>query len=548
MRKDVPAGIAVAGLLVPEAVAYSAIAGLPAAHSLIAAIIGLGVYAVLGRSRFAIVSPTSSSAAVLAAALSTLGVVGATRTEFAIVLVSVAGVLFIVAGLMRLGFVASFVSRPVLRGFAFGLALSIVIKQLPVIVGIDASGSNVIMLLMHLLGAVATWHWAGVGLAAAALMLITVLRRVSWLPAGFIVLAAGICLSYFIDLPLHHIALVGPLSFDIARPVIPHLDSHRAIAVISAASPLALILFVEAWGTMRTLGLRHGEALTPDRELFALGAANVAAGLAGGMPVGAGFSASSAGEAAGAASRITGGVAAIAVAGLALFGSNLIARVPEPVLAAIVISALMHALNPQPITRLWRLHRDQFVATIAVVAVLLLGVLNGMLVAVALSVLAIIQRLSAPTVAVLGQLRDTADYVDITRHPEAIIDPAILIVRPGEPLFFANAERIFADVEKRSGAGTRTIVVSLEASSDLDSSAVDGLLESAARIAARGQQLILAHVKDPVRDLLIAVGGVGASLGKRATRTVAEAVNAAQLSPPISPTSTSLMQPDLAPA
>lgn len=528
MRKDLPAGIAVAGLLVPEAVAYAAIAGLPAAHALVAAVVGLGVYAIVGRSRFAIVSPTSSSAAVLAAALGTLGVVSAARTEFAIVLVACTGVLFVAAGLARLGFVASFVSRPVLRGFAFGLALSIVIKQLPMIVGVGASGTNVILLLVHLLEAVTTWHWAGLGLAAAALALMVILRRVSWLPGGFVVLVAGVCLSYFIDLPLHHVALVGPLDFALARPDVPRLDPRQAVAVVSAAAPLALVLFVEAWGTMRTLGLRHGEALTPDRELVALGAANLAAGLFGGMPVGAGFSASSAGEAAGAVSRVTGVVAAMMVAGLALFGGNLIARIPEPVLAAIVISALLHALSLQPIMRLWRLQRDQLVASIAVVAVLLLGVLNGMLVAVALSVLAIVQRLSVPAVAVLGKIIGTDDYVDVSRHPEAVVDPDIFIVRPSEPLFFANAERIFANVEKRAGGETKIIVISLEASGDLDSSAVDGLGESATRITARGQRLILAHVKDPVRDLLMVAGAAVAPLGERATRTVAEAVHAAQ--------------------
>jgi MFS superfamily sulfate permease-like transporter len=528
LRNDLPAGIAVAGLLVPEAIAYAAIAGLPAAHALIAAVVGLSVYAIFGRSRFAIVSPTSSSAAVLAAALGTLGVVGTERTEFAMVLVASAGILFFLAGLVRLGFVASFVSRPVLRGFAFGLAVSIVIKQLPVIVEVSADGSNVIMLLLHLLATAATWHWVGVGLAATTLALLVVLRRVAWLPGGIVVLAAGIGLSYFINFPLHDVALVGPLKFDLVRPDIPRLDGAQALSVIGAAAPLAMILFVESWGTIRTLGLRHGEATTPDRELVALGAANLAAGLTGGIPVGAGFSASSAGETAGAASRTAGAVAAVGVAGLVLVGGNLIARVPEPILAAVVISALLHALNPQPIVRLWRLQRDQLVASIAVAAVLVLGVLNGMLVAVVLSVVALIQRLSRPAVALLGQLGDGGNYVDLARHPEASVVPGILIARPGEPLFFANVERIFADIENRADYGTKVIVVSLEASSDLDSSAVDVLGESATRIAARSQRLVLAHVKDTVRDLLISAGGIVAPLGEHSARTVAEAVNTAK--------------------
>ena len=527
------AGLAVAGLLVPEAVAYAAIAGLPPSHALIAAVAGLGVYAVVGGSRFAIVSPTSSAAAVLAAGLATLSLPGIGREDAALLLVVMAGCLFGMASVLRLGFVASFVSRPVLRGFAMGLALTIVIKQLPVITGIAATGLNPLALLYHLLSQAGQWHWASTLLGGVALAVLLVLKRWPSVPGGIVVLVAGIALSSIINLPAHHIALVGSLQFALALPAVHALDIAQVTAIAAAAAPLALIIFVEAWGTTRSLGLRHGESLRPNRELAALGAANLIAGVAGGMPVGAGFSASSAAEAAGATSRRAGAAAAVVVAVMATAGRPLIALIPEPVLAAVVIAALLHALDPRPIVRLWHLRRDAVVASVAVAAVLLLGVLNGMLVAVLLSIAALIRRLSTPNVAVLGQLGTSTDYVDVTRHPDAGIDVGILVVRPSVPIFFANAERIFATIEALAAQPTtRGVVLSLEDSDDLDSSAIDALGESLIRLTARGQSLTLAHLKDPVRDILHLAGEGLAQLAEQGARTVAAAIVTARSTRP----------------
>ncbi len=521
--------MAVAGLLVPEAVAYAAIAGLPPSHALIAAIAGLGVYAIVGRSRFAIVSPTSSAAAVLAAGLAILNLPGVGREQAALLLVVMAAGLFLAASLLRLGFVASFVSRPVLRGFAMGLAVTIVIKQLPVITGITAAGRNPLELLFHLLAQGGQWHWASTALGGAALVLLLALKRWPSVPGGFVALMAGIALSAIVDLPAYHIELVGTLHFDFGLPSVPMLNPAQFAAIAVAAAPLALIIFVEAWGTTRSLGLRHGETLRPNRELLALGVANLCAGVAGGMPVGAGLSASSAAEAAGASSRLAGAVAGVAVAVMALVGRPLIALMPEPVLAAVVIAALLHALDLRPILRLWHLRRDAIVASVAVIAVLLLGVLNGMLIAVLLSVVALVQRLSTPEVAVLGRQGTSSDYVEVARHPEAIVDLGIVVVRPGVPIFFANAERIFATIEVLANqTAAKVVVLSLEASNDLDSSALDTLAESTTRLAARGQVLFLAHLKDPVRDLLLLAGDVLAQLAEHGSRTVAAAVATAR--------------------
>ena len=526
---NIVAGLSVAGLVLPESIAYGSIAGLPPAHALAAALAGLSVYAIAGRCRVAIVTPTSASAAVLAAALASLGA-GApgARLALTLALVGCVGLLFVLAGLLRLGFVAAFVSRPVLHGFAFGLAASIVLRQFFSVTGVHTTGSLLIRQLLQVVAGAARWNVAALAIAALALSIMLGLRRWRMLPAAFVLLASTAALSFIVDFSRMRVPTIGRIALVIDWPALPQFGVSQWLSVGSASLPLAMILFVEAWGTSRTLALRHGQTLDPNRELVALGLANLAAASVGGQPVGAGFSASSANDAAGATSRLAGTVAAVALAGLLAVALPLIARVPSAVLAAIVIAALTHALDPRPLLRLWRLGRDQWVALVAAVGVLAFGPLYGMLLAVLLSVLALVRRLSEHDLDRLGQLDGGRNYVDLARHPDARVDPAILVVRPREPLFFGNAEAIMNAIERATSAETRVVVLSLEESYDLDSSAVDVLGESATRLKARGQRLILGRLKDPVRELLAAAGEPLATLAAEGHRSIADAVESAR--------------------
>ena len=526
---NIVAGLSVAGLVLPESIAYGSIAGLPPAHALAAALAGLSVYAIAGRCRVAIVTPTSASAAVLAAALASLGA-GApgARLALTLALVGCVGLLFVLAGLLRLGFIAAFVSRPVLHGFAFGLAASIVLRQFFSVTGVHTTGSLLIRQLLQVVAGAARWNVAALAIAALALSIMLGLRRWRMLPAAFALLASTAALSFIVDFSRMGVPTIGRIALVIDWPALPQFGVSQWLSVGSASLPLAMILFVEAWGTSRTLALRHGQTLDPNRELVALGLANLAAASVGGQPVGAGFSASSANDAAGATSRLAGTVAAVALAGLLAVALPLIARVPSAVLAAIVIAALTHALDPRPLLRLWRLGRDQWVALVAAVGVLAFGPLYGMLLAVLLSVLALVRRLSEHDLDRLGQLDGGRNYVDLARHPDARVDPAILVVRPREPLFFGNAEAIMNAIERATSAETRVVVLSLEESYDLDSSAVDVLGESATRLKARGQRLILGRLKDPVRELLAAAGEPLATLAAEGHRSIADAVESAR--------------------
>ncbi|PXA83973.1 SulP family inorganic anion transporter [Nostoc sp. 3335mG] len=525
-RNDLVAGISVAGLMLPEAVAYAGIAGLAPGRAVLAAIAGALVYALIGRSRFAIVSPTSSSAAILAAALAAMPGGAAQQGILATLAVAMAGGLFLISAALRLGGLTGFIARPVLRGFAFGLAITIILKQLPTLTGASVSASDIFLLAWRLVVAIPQWHAASVATGLVALAALLILRKMPAVPGAFLVLVLGIAASAALDLPAHGVAVVGAMDVRPDWPTLPHLSFATLSRLGQMVVPLVLILFAESWGTMRALALRHGDTIAPDRELGALGLANLASALVQGMPVGAGFSAGSANEAAGATSRLAAIVAGIGLAALVLVATPLIALLPEPVLAAVVIAALTHALDPAPLTRLWKLDRDQYVAIGAALGVLLFGVLDGMLIAIALSIAAMVRKLAAPQLVELGQLSGGHDYVDVARHPEAVRIPGVAIWRPAEPLFFANAERVLGEVEARLHAApdSRALVLSLEESFDIDSTALDALTEFAQRIAKAGTRLHLARVHDDVRDLLAKAGAD--ALASASSYSVADAVAA----------------------
>ena len=524
LTRNLLAGLSVAGLMLPEAVAYAGIAGLAPGRAVLAACAGGLAYALIGRSRFAILAPTSSSAAILAAALASLPGNSATHAVMATLLVGMVAALFGLIAVFRLGGLASFVSRPVLRGFAFGLAVTIIIRQLPTLTGVHVPAGNVGAVLASLLSHMSALRPASLLLGMATLIALLSLRRFPHIPGTLVVLLLTILLSLAIDLPGAGVALVGPIALDFGLLHLPSFPFALWAQLVQLAVPLTLILFAESWGTMRSLALRHGDTLEPDRELGALAAANLASALVQGMPVGAGFSAGSASEAAGAQSRLTGLVAAGSLGVLVLFANPLVAHIPEPVLAAIVIAALTHALAPAPIIRLFRLHRDQWIALAAAVAVIALGVLNGMLVAVALSIGALLHRFSRPTVSELGQIGDGHDFVDRARHGDAHTVPALAVYRPNAPLFFANAEMslgvIMAGALRHADA--KAIVLSLEESNDLDSTAIEALAEFARTLALKDRRLVLARAHDHVRDVLERAGLHELAVG--ATFSVADAV------------------------
>ena len=507
--RDVLAGLSIAGLLLPEAVAYSTIAALAPQAGVIALFAGLLCYGLFGTSRFAIVSATSSSAAVLAAATATLANGDPQlRSTLAVGLVLVTGVLFLLAGAFRLGSVTSFIAKPVLRGFAFGLALTIILKQVANVVGVHLTDANLVRFAPQLFEQLPQWNWPAASVAAVALLLLGVFSRFPRVPGGLLVVVIGIAAGQWLNLPAYGVKMIGIIDLSLEVPNLPALPFSDWLRLGEVGFALVMILYAESYGSISAYALKHGDRVTSNRDLLALGASNLLSGVFHGMPAGAGYSATSANEAAGATSRWAGGVAALVVLIIVLTVLPWIALTPEPVLAAIVMHALGRGLSLQPLGRYFIWRRDRVLVICAVSAVLMLGVLDGLLVSVAISVLLMLKQMSAADIQVLGRIDGGHDFVDVQRHPIAQMEPGVLIIRPSEALFFANVERILGAalrLIRHAEVPVHTVILSLEETPDLDGTSIEAMQEFFLRVHQEGQRLILARLKHEALTVLDAL-------------------------------------------
>lgn len=531
--RDVAAGLCVAGLLLPEAVAYAGLAHLPVSHALVAMVVGLAGYALFGGSRFAVVAPTSSTASLAAAAAWSLA--GGGRLDPVAVLMALtlaAGTMLCLLAAAGQGQLSAYVSRPVLRGFAFGLAITIVVKQLPDALGLPLPEQGLVPLqwLSHTWAHAAQWHGPSAMVAVLAALAMAVLRRWPALPALLLVMGVSMAVAHALGPHALGLQVVGAVEAPAWAWRLPSLTQNVWLQVVELAFGLLILVFAESWGSIRSLALAHGDRVDANRELWVLGGCNVVSALLQGMPVGAGFSASAANAASGATSKAAA-LCALAVVGLAMaFGLQELRFLPRPVLAVAVMAALWHALNPRPLIDVWRMDRDRVLLVGSVLGVLMLGVLHGMLAAIGLSLLASLRRFSQPVVHELARLDGSEHYVARDAHPDATLTEGVLVLRPEEPLFFASAERVVSEVGRRvrSPQGLRTVVLSLEETADLDSTAVECLLELDHHLRQQGLRLLLSRVKEPARELLSRWDPQGLGAPERMFVSVADAVRAGQ--------------------
>ena len=525
---DALAGLSLAGLLLPEAVAYSGLANLPPQAGVIGMFAGLICYACIGRSRYAIVTATSSSAAVFAAATLALGGnIASQRLIFASLLVGATGIAFALAGCARLGAMSNLIARPVLRGFSLGLALVIVVKQWPHIAGIHVLSTDFLAQVIEILRRVEAWQPASIAAGVGALTALFLLERVRRVPGVLLVIIAGIAAAPWLS--AHGVSLTGPihLSLELSSFVMP--AGQHWLSLVEFALALMFILYAESYSAIRTFALRHDEVVQPNRDLLALGLANVVSSVLHGTPVGAGFSGTSANEAAGAQSRAAGLFAAATVLALLLLFLPWIERIPDPVLAAIVIHAVSKSLRIGVFRPYFQWKRDRLVTLTAVAAVLAFGMLDGLMAAIAFSLGMLLHSLASPRLSVLGRV-GTHDFVSVVRFPEAACVPGILVLRPEEPLFFANAEPLLAAARQRvlQQTDVRSVVVSLEESPDLDGTSLESLGEFAAWLTVRKISLRVARLKEASRDALVRASFRQLPLAELDYSSVDDAVSAAQ--------------------
>ena len=529
---DVLAGVAVWAVVIPEGAAYAVLAGLTPQAALVAAPFGLLAYAVFGTSRWVVVGATTATAVVMASTLSTLAQGGAGRyASLAAALTLLIGVVFVAAGIARLGFVSQFLSRAILAGFVFGLAMVVTIGQLPRLLGISGSPGNFFQKAWHLLQHLrdVDGNTAAVGLGA--LLLLVVLQRAApRIPAALVVAALGIGAVALFGLDHHGVRIVGNIPSGLPAPGFPSgITGDDLRTLLPGAFAICLVAYSEHMASAEALALAHGQDVDPNQELISLGVANLGAGIVKGFVVGGSLSKSRVNDAAGARTQVSSLTAAVlALVTVAAF-TGVFHDLPEAVLGAVVVHAVVGLMRVDMLRRYWRLRRFDFaLAMTALLGELIFDVLPGLLLAVSLALLWLIFRSSRPRAVVLGRLPGTVTYADVARHPEAQTFPGVLIVRLDGELFFANAtllRRAALDAVHRATTPDRAVLIDLEATSELDVDSLDMLDELCSRLRSMGVALHLARVRDPVRDMLARDGGriIG---DDRLHRTVEDGVEA----------------------
>ncbi|HWS57785.1 MAG TPA: SulP family inorganic anion transporter [Actinotalea sp.] len=509
LRADVIAGLTVTAILVPEGMAYAQLAGVPPQAAFYAAPAALLLYAVLGSSRQLVVAVSSAIAITSAAVIIELAPEGtAEYVTLTAALALLAGLISMAAGFLRLGRVARFFSPSVLLGFVFGLALIISLKQVPKILGVEIEAEEFFPALWETIRAVPQTHLptlvVGVGCVVA---MVALERFMPKLPAALAVLVGSLAASVLLDLAGRGVAVVGPLPAGLAAPQLPGAGWDAVALLTAGAMGIALLAFAEAIGPAQRLAKEHGYEVDPDRELIAVGAANAGAGLFQGFSIGASLSKSAANDRAGARTPMSLVVAAAATALVAVFLTPLFQDLPEAALGAIVIVAVSEMERIAPLRRLWDLRRSDFVlALVALLGVLTIDILPGLLLAVVASLAVIVWRASQARIQLVGQ-RVSGSAGPATQDAP----PGLLVVRPQEQLFFANAAEIRDEVlGALAGDGPRpdVVLVDLALTADLDVPALDVLAELRERLTAMGCQMWVATTQGVVRGRLVAAGVV----------------------------------------
>jgi SulP family sulfate permease len=506
---DLPAGLTIGAMLIPQGMAYALLAGLPPEMGLYASVLPLLAYALLGKSRQLGVGPTAISSLLTAAGLAELsGGDPRTYVALAATLAVVVGLMRVTMGLFRLGFVVNFLSRPVLSGFTSAAALIIGASQLKHLLGVDlGKSSSVVVLVTNAARQIGDVDPSTLGLGLGGIALLGVLRhwRPSWPGALLVVMAATGAVALF-GLDHQGVSVVGRIPGRLPSLRVPTEGLGRIGDMFPTAVAITMLGFVESIAVAQVFAQRHGYTIRPNRELVALGVATVAAGVSGAYPVSGSFSRTAVNEATGARTQMAGVISAGVVALTLVVLTPLFRPLPNAVLASVVIVAVAGLVDVAEARRLWRVKRSDFVLlVVAFASTVLLGVERGLLVSVVASLGVVIRQTTRPHTAILGRIPGSTAYRNVDRAPEAVTVDGVVVLRIDAPLYFANVEFIqdrLRQIETAEGARLRVLVLDLSSVNDLDSSADRALQEIAGDYGRRGVELYVANAKGRVRDVM----------------------------------------------
>lgn len=511
LANDIVAGVVLTAVLVPVGMGYAEAAGLPAITGLYATIVPLIAYALVGSSRVLVLGPDSALAGLIAATILPLAAGDPDRAvALAGALALLSGALCCLAGLFRFGFIADLFSKPIRYGYLNGIALTVMVGQLPKLLGFSVAGDSLLQRTGGLVRGVVSGQANGAACAIglACLIVMLVLRR--WVPRwpGVLIAVVGATLIVaFLDLAATaDVAVVGAIPPGLPAIRLPAIALDDMRGLLPGAVAIALLSFTDMSVLSRTFAARGGYAVDSDQELVALGLANMAGGLFQGFSVSGSASRTPVAEAAGAKTQLTGVVGAACIALLLLVAPAALRDLPHAALSAVVIVACLALVEIAGVVRLYRMRRGEFVLSlICLLGVALLGVIQGIFLAVGLALLAFIWRAWQPYHAVLGRVDGLKGYHDVTRHPEARRIPGLVLFRWDAPIFFANAEIFRARVLRAvadAPTATTWVVVAAEPITDVDMTAADMLAELDQALHAAGMDLCFAELKGPVKDML----------------------------------------------
>jgi SulP family sulfate permease len=494
---DTTAGLTAAAVILPQAMAYASLAGLPVEQGLYTALLTLPLYALFGVSRLLSVTVTSPIAMLTATAVAPLVTPGDTGSyvRAAATLALLVGILLALAGLLRLGFLANFISLPTLTGFKFGMGLLIASSQLGKILGIPFQSTG---FLRNIYAALSQWD--AINLATLALSLVTValmLALARWapkIPAALAAVALGIGVMALTNFEALGVALISPIPPGLPSLALPDLSYMRGL--LAPACGIVLMSAVESVSVGRTFARPDDPRLDTNRELVAIGIANAGAGLFQGFPGGGGTSQTAVNAQAGAKTQLSGLVTALVVVLALTLLTPLFNLLPQATLGATVLVAAVGLVRLDKFRRIAAVRRrDAGLAIAAAVAVVLFGALEGILVAVALSLLTLLFELNHPQVYVLGRKPGTADFRDLAHHPQDETFPGLLIVHPVGRIYFANYERVnhhILDLAQAAQTPVKVLLLDASSISDLEYTVLDGLVQFSGELHGRGITLWVA--------------------------------------------------------
>jgi high affinity sulfate transporter 1 len=509
LPRDIFAGLVLATMLVPVGIAYAAASGLPGIYGLYATITPLLAYALFGPSRILVLGPDSALAAVILGVVVPLSGGDPIRAAtLAGMMAIVSGTVCILAGIARLGFVTELLSKPIRYGYMNGIALTVLISQLPKLFGFSIESEGPLRSLWAIAGAILAGrtNWVAFGIGLGTLTVILLLQNNRRLPGILIAVVGATAVVGTLDLGAYGVTVLGPLPQGLPGFAVPWIGYSDLFPVLVGGCAIALVSFADTSVLSRAYAARLGDHVDPNQEMVGLGAANLATGFFQGFPISSSASRTPVAEAAGARTQLTNVVGAVAIAFLLLLAPNLLQYLPTAALAAVVIAAAIGLIEVTDLKRIYRIQQWEFwLSIVCFIGVAVLGVIPGIGLAIAIAIAEFLWDGWRPHSAVLGRAYGVKGYHDITRYPDARRIPGLVLFRWDAPLFFANAEffkeRVL-DAVAKSPTPVRWLVVAAEPVTSVDVTAGDTVAELDEALHAQGIEFCFAELKDPVKDKL----------------------------------------------